>query len=288
MKYTQQQNKEYRARHAKFGFGVCGAYMALGMMTLLLTTGTRTFNAVGVAHAADSETRAPIRQVDLRPDFSHYRLTIKRQGARDTCHVFTVVAALEYAVAQRYGRGVGLSEEYLNWAANQTSKQLQDGASFAELAQGLKRWGICEEEYMPYLPLFNAMFEPPQAAFDSAREIRKLNFRWHWIKQANDNPDDVTSGSTKIVVGDNLRDSHIETIKEVLRKGWPVCAGREHNVLIVGYRDDRQKPGGGTFTIRNSNHSNYRTMTYEEMKAKSNAVMWIDLPLKERATGDGE
>jgi len=258
-----------------------------GMMLALLVAGAWMLDGAGTLRAAETEPSAPIRQVDLRPDFEHYRLTIKRQGARDTCHVFTVVAALEYAVAQKYERGVGLSEEYLNWAANQTSNQLQDGASFAELAQALKRWGICQEEYMPYLPLFNAMFEPPQAAFDSAREIRKLNFRWHWIKQANENRDDVTSGSTKIVVGDNLRDSHIETIKEVLRKGWPVCAGREHNVLIVGYRDDRKKPGGGTFIIRNSNHSNYRTMTYEEMKAKSNSAMWIDLPLKERAADEG-
>lgn len=255
----------------------------VAVLALPLAGAAMTYDTGGSlqpASAAESETRAAVRQVDLRPDFSHYRLTIKRQGARDTCHVFTVVAALEYAVAQKYGRGVGLSEEYLNWAANQTSRQSQDGASFTELAQGLKRWGICEEEYMPYLPLFNALYEPPQAAFDSAREIRKLNFRWHWIKEPNETPDEVTSGNTKIVTGDQLRDSHIETIKEVLRKGWPVCAGREHNVLIVGYRDDRRQPGGGTFTIRNSNFTNYRTMTYEEMKAKSNAALWIDLPLE--------
>lgn len=235
---------------------------------------TLLYGAVGRiedARASENEAPAPVRQVDLRPVFSGYNLTIKRQGARDTCHVFTVVAALEFAVAQKYDYGVGLSEEYLNWAANQASQQWQDGASFVELAQALKRWGISEEQHMPYVPAYNPAYQPRQAALDSARQIHKLKFRWHWIKAPNEN-----AGAA-----DRLNDAHIEAMKNVLRRGWPVCAGREHNILIVGFRDNARQPGGGAFIVRNSNSNQYRSMTYQETKAKSGAALWIDLPLDE-------
>jgi hypothetical protein len=250
----------------------CQSAVAVVMVLSTMLSGAISIFPVKAAQAA--ETKA--RRVDLRPGFNRYRLTIKVQGARDTCHVFTVVAALEYAVARKYNYGVGLSEEYLNWAANQASKQAVDGATFMELAQGLKRWGVCEEEFMPYGPAFNPAQRPSSEALDSAREIHNLNFRWHWIK-APVSPDTKSDADNS----NQLRDSHIESIKDVLRKGWPVCAGREHNVLIVGFHDDAQQPGGGNFIIRNSNSRNYRTMTYADTKANSNVALWIDLPLDE-------
>lgn len=267
-----------------------GARAALGLLLAWPLMSAAMPGATGItrtAHAAEGDSRGAVRQVDLRPEFNHYNLTIKRQGARDTCHVFTVVAALEYAAALKYDRGVGLSEEYLNWASNQVTQEWRDGASFAELAQGLKRWGICEEQYMPYLPVYDPTYQPAPDAVNSAREIRKLNFRWHWIKAPGEPSDDApAAGNTKIVSADRLRDEHIEAIKDVLRNGWPVCAGREHNVLIVGFRDDRRQAGSGVFIVRNSNYNGYRTMTYAETKAKSGAALWIDLALKERPAGD--
>ncbi len=266
-----RNNGQLRHKVARHYALKCG----LVLCCLTLTPG-RTFNKI--ANAAPGQPRVAATFTDLRPVFNRYRLTIKLQGARDTCHVFTVVAALEYAVARKYEYGVGLSEEYLNWAANQTTKQMLDGASFVELAQGLKKWGVCEENLMPYLPVFRPDYRPSPAAFDSARDIHNLKFRWHWIKMP------ATSGNThndKAYDG-QLQDVHITAIKDVLRKGWPVCAGRDHNVLIVGFRDDSRQAGGGSFTIRNSNSRSYRNMSYADMKSHCNAALWIDLPLDEQ------
>ena len=40
----------------------------------------------------------PPKSVDLRPLFHKWALSPRRQGARGTCSVFTVVGALEYAL----------------------------------------------------------------------------------------------------------------------------------------------------------------------------------------------
>lgn len=243
-------------------------YRVAAAICVAVFTGVCSTGLATVAHAAGSGERGETRSVDLRPVFDDYRLTIKLQGRRDTCHVFTVVAALEYAVARKYDYSVGLSEEYLNWAANEVTGQSIDGATFMELSQALKKWGVCEESYMPYLPVFNRGYVPSQPALDSAREIHKVNFRWHWIK--------APVANTR---ADQLNDAHIMAIKDVLRSGWPVCAGREHNIVIVGFSDDPQRNGQGTFIVRNSNVRTYRIMTYAQVKATSNAALWIDLPL---------
>jgi hypothetical protein len=217
--------------------------------------------SAGTIARAD-QTPAEVRQMDLRPAFDQYHLSIKLQGSRNTCHIFTLVAALEFAIACKFDSGVGLSEEYLNWAANEASGQPKDGANFTELAQALKKWGVCEERFMPYARAFDPKYRPSQAALESAREIHKLDFRWHWIKTPN--------------TGKFLDDTHVEAIKKVLRLGWPVVAGREHNILVVGFSDN---PRGGTFIIRNSNSRTYRTLTYDELKAVSSTALWVDLPL---------
>src|SRR4051812_35065303 len=52
------------------------------------------------------------KAVDLRPIFKRWNLAPKRQGARNTCSVFTTTGALEFAVSKHYDRGTRLSVEY--------------------------------------------------------------------------------------------------------------------------------------------------------------------------------
>ncbi|MDQ3813428.1 MAG: hypothetical protein M3347_05700 [Armatimonadota bacterium] len=204
------------------------------------------------------------KSIDLRPEFTKWRLPIKRQGARNTCAIFTLTSAFEYAYAKRWRRGgVRLSEEYLNWAANREMNDVEDGAIFSELLKGFNRWGICLEDYMPY-GIYNPFYQPPAEAFDSAREFWSMGFVPHWIQQGH--------------AGGGLTDADLEVARSMIRKGWPVCAGGEHCVLLVGYQEDPRQPGGGFFIVRNSATIRYENMTYATAKPKFNTLLWIELP----------
>jgi len=87
------------------------------------------------------------KYVDLRGAFTQWGLPIKAQGQRDTCAVFTLTGALEYALAKSTDeKGVRLSEEYLNWAANEVAgecdnKRVLDAALIAA-AQAVEHYEI--------------------------------------------------------------------------------------------------------------------------------------------------
>jgi len=50
-----------------------------------------------------------------------------------------------------------------------------------------------------------------------------------------------------------------------------------HSVLLIGYRDDPQQPGGGAFLLRNSNTDrDDGLMCYEYARAYLNDALWID------------
>jgi hypothetical protein len=46
-------------------------------------------------------------------------------------------------------------------------------------------------------------------------------------------------------------------------------------VLLVGYRDDPARPGGGAFVIRDSNSGEDRSMPYAYAQAFMNDALWI-------------
>jgi hypothetical protein len=186
---------------------------------------------------------------------------MKSQRLRDTCAVFTVTSALEYALSKNFDEGVRLSEEYLNWAANETTNQYQDGATFAELQKGFAKWGIAEEAAMPYARSFNAAAVPSHAALEGARQIWEMKPKWNWIERGSD----------------GLNDAHLEKIKATLRRGFPVCAGGEHCMLLVGYSEDWQN-GTGYFTARNFATRRYERITYDQTQARFESLLWIELP----------
>ena len=126
-----------------------------------------------------------------------------------------------------------------------------------------------------------------QEAREHALELRKLGLRLHWIKPWNPNT--------------GLTEEQFIAIKHVLNKQWPVCGGFRwpkepvqwkndvlempppegvfdgHSVLIVGYRDDPEQPGGGVFLFRNSNNNGRDGyMTYEYARAYTNDAVWVD------------
>lgn len=233
--------------------------------------------------ATDSRTN----DVDLRPAFKEWGLGPRLQGKRGTCSVFTVVGALEYALASKQNKGTRLSVEFLNWASNKIVGEMKDGSFFSDLWEGFALYGICPERVMPYQNEFDPNRAPSEHIREHARRMREFGFQLHWIKEWNPN-----TGLTEKQLGE---------IKHVLRRGWPVCGGFRwprkpvrwtndvletpppegvfdgHSILLVGYRDDPEYPGGGVFVFRNSNN-NARDgyMTYEYANAYMNDAVWID------------
>jgi len=224
--------------------------------------------------------------VDLRPLLERWGLGARRQGKRGTCSVFTVVGALEYAVAREQQRGRRLSVEFLNWAAHRAVGRAADGGFFSELWKGYSVYGICPEEELPYREQYDAALEPEARVLEAARRLQGLGLRWHWIKEW-----DVRTGLTA---------AQFEAIRDTLARGWPVCGGFRwpkqarwagvvlqmcppdavydgHSVLLVGYRDDERQPGGGVFLIRNSGgEGRDGCLPYEYARVYMNDAAWVD------------
>jgi hypothetical protein len=198
---------------------------------------------------------------DLRPVLEDYGFTPSEQGARNTCSVFAIRGALEFAVAKQQGHCPRLSVEFLNWAANKACGNNKDGGFFSEMWKGFSAYGICLDADLPYKPQFDPSLTPPPAAMSDAKTRLGLGLRLHWIKEW-----DVHTG---------LTEAQIASIKHILSTGWPVAGGLRwpkepkwinnvlqwcgpaavrdgHSVLLVGYHDDATQPGGGVFILRNT------------------------------------
>jgi Papain family cysteine protease len=226
------------------------------------------------------------RSIDLRPTFDRWNLRARRQGDRPTCSVFTVVGALEYAVASKAPYGVRLSVEFLNWAAHQAVDRSADGGFFSELWEGYTRYGICPEEELPYQEHYDAALQPEARALAAARKLQALGLRLHWIKEWN-----VETG---------LTEDQFDALKRTLARHHPICGGFRwpkqarwekdvlrmcppdevydgHSVLLVGYQDDERQPGGGTFLIRNSGGDGRDgSLPYAYVRAYLNDAAWVD------------
>ncbi|MFZ1934395.1 MAG: DUF2961 domain-containing protein [Thermoguttaceae bacterium] len=261
------------------------------LMALLLvgTTGVVSCRANDSTTGGVSAAAASLPQsVDLRPIFKSCGLAPRVQGERNTCSLFAVCGALEYAVASKQNAAVPLSVEFLNWAGNQTGKESPDGACFSELWKAVTAYGVCPETEMPYQEYFHSANKPSHLAIAQAEKVRQLGLRLHWIKQWDPNK--------------GLTDRQLVEIKRTLARRWPVGGGflwpkrrharwddgvlkmrprgdveDGHSVLLVGYRDDAREPGGGVFVIRNSSGPLRGGMlTYEYAKAYMNDAIWID------------
>ena len=234
-------------------------------------------------------TDPPAAHIDLRPALEAWGLTPRFQGGRGTCSVFAMVGALDYAHARKTGQGVPLSVEYLNWASNQAVQHTADGGFFSDLWKGFAGYGICPEQEMPYRDTFDPNLIPPEEAKAHALDFLKSGFRLHWIK-----PWDLTT---------ELTEEQLGAIKQTLNRQWPVCGGFRwpkaakrwktdilitpppegvfdgHSVLIVGYHDDPNQPGGGLLLFRDSNFTGpaaIRRMTYRYAFSYMNDAVWID------------
>ena len=252
---------------------------------------TLTLRAQPTPHASGTTNSEPLTpaippHADLRPVLERFGLSPRLQGGRPTCSVFTVVGALEFAIAKREGQSPRLSVEFLNWASNKACGDSQDGGFFSDLWKGFAAYGICPETEMAYEAKFESTREPSAAALADARTRLSLGLQLHWIK-----PWDVKT---------DLPQAALAAIKQTLASGWPVCSGLRwpkqerwvedvlqlcpaadvrdgHSVLLVGYRDDSTQPGGGVFLFRNTSHGGKDgAMPYAYAQEFMNDAVWVD------------
>ncbi len=224
--------------------------------------------------------------VDLRPELRRWGLVERRQGRRNTCSVFTVAGAIEFALARQRGQTPRLSVEFLNWASNKVNSDTADGGFFSDLWKGFAAYGICAETNMPYAAAFDPAVQPSTNALAEAGTRRSLGLRLHWIKEW-----DVQTG---------LTEPQLTEIRGTLGSGWPVCGGFRwpneakwvegvlqmcasnavydgHSVLLVGYRDDTAQPGGGVFLFRNTaGEGRDGAMPYAYARVFMNDAAWIN------------
>lgn len=218
--------------------------------------------------------------VDLGVRLVEWGIPTRAQGDRPTCSVFTVVGALEYAIAIRRGVGTHLSVDFLNWASRQATGRKEDGGFFWQLWKGYQTYGICEERLMPYEPVYNPQRSPSDEALENAQRFRGMAQRICWIKEW-----DPKTG---------LTDDQLAEIKRTLAEEFPVCGGFRwpqnatwtegvldmcapdevfdgHSVLLVGY-DERTH----VFGIRNSGSpSREGALSYEYVLTYMNDALVV-------------
>ena len=219
---------------------------------------------------AQTAAALPAR-IDLRPEFKKLGFEPRRQGHRGTCSVFTVTAALEFAIAKKNDKPAPLSVEYLNWAANQVIHYNNtNGQFFHNLIQGYQDVGICREDLMPYRMDNDPAYQPSSEARENAASLKQIALKITWIKPL---------GQQR-----GLTDEQMTQIKQTLINGWPVGVGSGHSRLFVGYRDDPDQPGGGRFITKDSAVGDYARVTYEWAKSNACDVFWIEPAAKEVKT----
>jgi hypothetical protein len=209
---------------------------------------------------------------DLRPQIAAVGLAIRDQGGRPTCSVHAMTFLLEYMAATRRHHNYGnLSEEYLNLVANRASGKTDDGDFFAVLEQGYRTYGIVSEIAFPYRATYDPSLTPPAMVVTHAKgslEADRLIARF--VK-----PWDRTMGASEAQLADVMKQLKAKVPVAVgmwwPRKGaWQTTSiagvsiiadlGKApagalvdgHSVVLVGYAQHNQFPGGGYFIFRNS------------------------------------
>lgn len=219
-------------------------------------------------------------QKDLRPLFEKYSICIYDQGLRGTCSVFAVAGLLEFEYAHTSGKVIPLSVEYLNWASNQITGEPSDGSYFSDAIVALNKYGICSNELFPYhIDNISGKMEPSDAAVRDAQQRKSVSAKWikEWDPKTGMTNDQIMNVKYEInnehpvAIGFRWPKNDVKYRKIV--NGLMVIPPEEgvfdgHSVIIVGFYDDPEIPGGGYFIFKNSHGMGYGENGYGKMPYK--------------------
>jgi C1A family cysteine protease len=182
---------------------------------------------------------------------------IRAQGGRPTCAAFALTALNEYV--RRHGSlDVDLSEQHLYYQAKLTDGDPHGCGTFLATAVTILRdLGQCRESIWPYdptLPCKDQGTPPSTAASDG------LDYQLHMVAvEENSVPAYKTqlARSWPVAVAIPTYDSWFRN-EEVRRSGritmriGDEAQAEGHALVIVGYQNNNDSPGGGYFIVRNS------------------------------------
>ncbi len=204
-------------------------------------------------------------KVDLRRDFEKLGIPVRQQGKRGACQVFAMVGVMEYQLARR-GKRVDLSEQFIMWAANEANNLTRtDGFNPDWLIAGLKKYGICKESLMSYVPLNEPIQKPSAKALKDAAtrtscEVASIK---HWrsdigfddgvLKKITESLDKKIPVTATFCWPQGLYDEQIVDVQHfIIDNSIDPNNKSGHGVILVGYGLDKKMPGGGYFIVRNS------------------------------------
>lgn len=228
------------------------------------------------AEAAPDKSRA----WSLRPEYDKLGLDIRNQGHRGSCTIFATLGVIEFHYARR-GAPVELSEQYAAWAAGKVlGRSKKDGYSDRELPAGIKKYGICREDLMPYND--RMVGNPSKEAKADADTRRSISVTWFQSYGESVKNKGFTDQTIKAICGAIAEGDPVTVALK-----WPSVvkldssatmgarnnpsAGEGHMVVLVGYDIDAAQPGGGRCQIRNSwgekwGENSYAWVTFEYLK----------------------
>ena len=221
--------------------------------------------AGSLAGVAAGQSAVARPKVDLRPQFEKFKLDVRQQGKRGACQVFAMVGVIEYQLAKR-GKPVDLSEQFIMWAANEANElNRTEGFNPDLLIAGLKRYGICEESLMPYVPRNEAIGKPSARALEDARTRTRCHVESikHWTSSIGFEAKDIEQITARLDEGVpvtatlcwpfGLYDEQIVDGRHfIIDKSIDGKSKDGHGVILVGYGLDAKVGGGGYFILRNS------------------------------------
>lgn len=198
-------------------------------------------------------------EVDLRDRFRSHGIRIRSQSG-PSCSVHAIVAALEYQYAERYGRVLNLSENYLV-ATTSRSLGRPDEVGFDTTTGKPKGWdaGFALEHVFQAIRGHGLALEQSREEFAEKKEFTKLDdiaFSPFLVPGAGtpkgiENLVHVLNSNMPVVVG-VAWPAYSRIAHTSLLSKQPSRPGEGHAVTIIGYRCEDGTLEGIKFIFRNS------------------------------------
>jgi hypothetical protein len=224
---------------------------------------------------------------------------IRNQKSRGTCTSFAAVALREFLTGNT---DIDLSEQFLYFRCKEIDGLAGSGTYISTAMEVLLNDGVCREETWRYVPVnnngnegmgpapINASTEALNHRINTYHSIDHQNV--HALKQAI--AGSPVSPGVVVVAGIIVFETSWNRYTELTGRYVMPFPGSipegGHAILLCGFQDDNEYPGGGYFIFRNSYGvewasdspygAGYGTIPYEYIR-KYNKTAYLSLDLKE-------
>ena len=209
--------------------------------------------------------------IDLRGEIQRRGIAVREQGKRGTCSVQVMAFLLEYIYSGMLGKPYShLSVEYLNHFGNIAEGSEDDGHCFHSMEAAYNQFGVVKEQLWPYNKEWVYSLAGGEAfTTESMKNEGKLlisdglKLNGGYIKPLDGKP--------------GLSDTQFAELLKTLDSGIPAGVGRDHSLSAVGYKLDKNQPGGGYIIFRNSygvspHFTGYQCENFEHIQATVNDI----------------